>query len=41
MDIFVGYNKENKKHELIIKKPRELRTVAYCDSSYVGLKDTS
>ena len=40
MDISVGYIKENQKHELMIKKLIELRTVSYCDSSYGDFKDT-
>ena len=41
MNIFVGYIKGKQKNELIIKKPRELMTVSYCDSVYGDCKDTS
>ena len=40
MDRFVGYIKTKKEHKLIMKKPTELRTISYCDSSYGDCKDT-
>ena len=41
MNIFVGYIKGKRKHEFIINKPRLLKNVSYCYSSYVDFKDAS
>ena len=40
MHRFIGYIKRKRKHKLIIKKPRELMTVSYCDSGYGDCNDT-
>jgi hypothetical protein len=40
MDRFVGYLKSKTDHKLIMRKPEELRTISYCDSSYGDCKDT-
>ena len=40
MERFVGYIKGKKEHKLIIRKPRELRSISFCDSSYGDCKDT-
>jgi hypothetical protein len=37
---FVGYIKSKPDHKMIMKKPTELRTISYCDSSYGDCKDT-
>lgn len=40
MERFVGYIKTKTEHQLIMKRPSELRTITYCDSSYGDCKDT-
>ena len=40
MERFVRYIKGKEDHKLIMKKPKELRTISYCDSSYGDCKDT-
>ena len=40
MERLVGYLKGKEKHELIIRKPQNMRVISYGDSSYADCKDT-
>ena len=40
MERFVGYIKGKVKHELVIKRPKELRVITFGDSSYADCPDT-
>ena len=40
MERLVGYIRGKEKHELVIKRPRELSVISYGDSSYADCKDT-
>ena len=40
MERFIGYLKGKEKHELVIRRPREVRVFSFGDSSYADCRDT-